>query len=88
MDKEDPLLRRPRRYQNYQHDNNIKVEIPEFEGRMQGDEFIDWLNTVERIFDYKNVTDDCKVKLVAIKLKKHASIWWEHLKKQRAREGK
>ncbi|KAK0571257.1 hypothetical protein LWI29_013282 [Acer saccharum] len=28
------------------------------------------------------------VKLVAIKLKKHASNWWEHLKKQRAREGK
>jgi len=26
------------------------------------------------------------VKLVAIKLKKNASIWWEHLKKQRAHE--
>lgn len=28
------------------------------------------------------------MKLVAIKLKKYASIWWEHLKKQRARDGK
>jgi hypothetical protein len=28
------------------------------------------------------------VKLVAIKLRKHASIWWEHLKKQRERERK
>ena len=28
------------------------------------------------------------MKLVAIKLRKHASIWWEHVKKQRVREGK
>ena len=67
---------------------DVKVDIPEFEGKMQPEEFIDWLNTVERVFDYKDVPEDRKVKLVAIKLKKHASIWWEHLKKQRAREGK
>jgi hypothetical protein len=58
------------------------VDIPGFEGRMQLDEFIDWLNTIERIFDYKDVPDHNKVKLVAIKLQKHASIWWEHLKRQ------
>ncbi|CAL8992673.1 unnamed protein product [Prunus brigantina] len=50
---------------------------------MQPEEFMDWLNTVERIFDYKDVAEDHRVKLVAIKLKKHASIWWEHLNKQR-----
>jgi hypothetical protein len=26
---------------------DVKVHIPEFEGRMQPDEFIDWLNTIE-----------------------------------------
>lgn len=67
---------------------DVKVDIPEFEGRMQPDEFIDWLNTVERIFDYKDVPDHNKVKLVAIKLRKHASIWWKHLKRQRERERK
>jgi hypothetical protein len=64
------------------------VDIPKFEGRMQPDEFIDWFNTIERIFDYKDVPDHNKVKLVAIKLRKHASIWWEHLKRQRERERK
>ncbi|CAL2257293.1 unnamed protein product [Prunus armeniaca] len=49
---------------------------------------MDWLNNVERIFDYKDVAEDRRVKLVAIKLKKHASIWWEHLNKQLVREGK
>jgi hypothetical protein len=58
------------------------VDIPKFEGRMQPNEFIDWLNTIERIFDYKDVLEHHKVKLVAIKLRKHASLWWEYVKKQ------
>ncbi|XP_061364670.1 uncharacterized protein LOC133308096 [Gastrolobium bilobum] len=66
----------------------MKIEIPEFEGSTHPDVFIDWLHTVERVFDLKNLTDEQKVKLVAIKLRKHASIWWEHVKKQRIRDGK
>ncbi|KAJ0484430.1 hypothetical protein HanLR1_Chr14g0513271 [Helianthus annuus] len=49
---------------------------------------IDWLQTVERIFDLRDVPDNLKVKLVAIKLIKHASLWWEHVQNQRYREGK
>ena len=59
---------------------NPKVEIFDFEGRMQPEEFVDWLNTVERIFEYGDAPENNKVKLVAIiKLKKHASLWWENL---------
>jgi hypothetical protein len=57
------------------------VDIPEFEGRMQLDEFIDWVNTIEQVFDYKDVLENHKVNVVVIKLRKHASIWWEYLKK-------
>nr|GFD29162.1 reverse transcriptase [Tanacetum cinerariifolium] len=56
--------------------------------KIQPDEFIDWLNTVKRIFDYQDVPEDVKVKIVAIKLKRHASVWWEQLKLRRARENK
>jgi hypothetical protein len=66
----------------------LKANIPVYEGRIQPDEFIDWLNTVERVFEYQDVLEEEKVKIVAIKLKKHASIWWEQLKMKRAREGK
>ncbi|KAL9275453.1 hypothetical protein AKJ16_DCAP13225 [Drosera capensis] len=66
----------------------MKIEIPEFEGKAHPDEFIDWMHTVERVFDLRNMTEDQKVKVVTIKLRKYASIWWEHVKKQRAREGK
>ncbi|KAL5760599.1 hypothetical protein ACOSQ2_019437 [Xanthoceras sorbifolium] len=67
---------------------NAKVEISEFEGKSQPDEFVEWLNTVDRIFDYQDVPENKKVKLVAIKFRKHASFWWENLKRQREREGR
>ena len=76
----------PRLLRNLQLGFDMKVDIPEFEGKMQPDDFIDWLTTVERIFYFKDVLENCKVKVVAIKLRKHASIWWEHLKRQRERE--
>ena len=55
---------------------------------MQPEEFVDQLNTVERIFEYGDAPENRKVKLVAIKLKKHASLWWENLIRQREREGR
>ena len=41
-----------------------------------------------RIFDFKEYSEENKVKLVAIKLKGYASLWWENLKRKRNREGR
>ena len=70
--------------------NNLdfKVDIPEFEGQLDPNIFIDWLCTVERVFDYKDVPDEKKVKLVALKLRKYASIWWANVVAKRFRKGK
>ena len=43
------------------------------------EDFVDWLNTVERVFDYYEVMDEKKVKLVVIHLKGKVSTWWEQL---------
>ena len=64
------------------------MEISEFEGHLDPDEFLEWLQTVERVFEYKNVPQDKKVKLVALKLRKYASLWWENVVKKRAKRGK
>ncbi|GKA36999.1 reverse transcriptase domain-containing protein [Tanacetum coccineum] len=66
----------------------LKIEIPEFTGKVQPDDFIDWLSTVERVFDVRDIPDKLKVKLVAIKLRQHASLWWDHVTKRRQIEGK
>jgi len=55
-------------------DNEIKVDIPDFEGKLQPDEFVDWLQIVERVFEYKEILEEKKVNIIAVKLKKHASI--------------
>ncbi|GJX21946.1 reverse transcriptase domain-containing protein [Tanacetum coccineum] len=64
----------------------IRTEIPEFEGRLCPDDFLDWLRTVDRIFDLRDTPDHIKVKLVAIRLKKSASLWWDHVAKSRYRK--
>ena len=47
-------------------DCNFKVEIMEFQGSLKLKDFIDWLNTIERVFDYYEVMDEKKAKLVTI----------------------
>ncbi|KAJ0975499.1 hypothetical protein J5N97_017464 [Dioscorea zingiberensis] len=69
-------------------DLGFRVELPEFTGTLHAEIFIDWLNGVERIFEYKEFLDRQKVKLVAIKLKGRASAWWEQLRRSRDRQGK
>ena len=54
--------------------NDFKVEISEFEGKFDPEEFLDWLHTVERVFEYKNFQEDKKVKLVVLTLRKCASL--------------
>ncbi|GJW59663.1 putative CCCH-type zinc finger family protein [Tanacetum coccineum] len=66
----------------------LKIKIPKFTGKVHPDDFIDWLSTVERVFDVRDIPDKLKVKLVAIKLRQHASLWWDHVMKRRRIEGK
>lgn len=49
---------------NYHRNFNIKVNILEFEGRIQLDEFLEWLHTIERVFYYKDVLDKLQVSLL------------------------
>ena len=51
-----------------QNSNDFKVEIPEFEGKLNPDEFLEWLHIIKRIFYYKDIPDEKKVKLVALRL--------------------
>ena len=56
--------------------NDFKVEILEFEGKLDPEEFLDWMHTVECVFEYKDIQEDKRVKLVASRLRTYASLWW------------
>jgi len=47
---------------------HFKVNILEFEGQLDRDHFFNWLQTIERIFDYKDIPEDEKVKLITLRL--------------------
>uniref|UniRef100_A0A2N9HUX4 Reverse transcriptase n=1 Tax=Fagus sylvatica TaxID=28930 RepID=A0A2N9HUX4_FAGSY len=54
---------------------SVKIDVPEFSGGLDPNDFTDWLNHVERVFEYHEIPDHKKVKIVGIKLKGRASAW-------------
>ncbi|KAF8404823.1 hypothetical protein HHK36_009712 [Tetracentron sinense] len=74
-----PRVHQPRanREVNHDRDLHVKVDIPEFTGEEQPEEVLNWLNEFERVFEYLELPDNKKVKLVAIKLRGYALSWDE-----------
>ena len=86
---EDEPLRMARPKLRFQANcNDFRVEIPEFEGKVNPEEFLDWMHTVQHIFEYKEVPEDKKVKYVALRLRIYASVWQTNLCVERVREKK
>jgi len=87
---EDEPPRRERRPPRAPLDDlrDLKFEPPEFEGNLNPDAFLEWVQTIERIFEIKEYSDEKSFKVAILKLKRYASLWYENVKKQRAREGK
>ncbi|XP_074283248.1 uncharacterized protein LOC141607798 [Silene latifolia] len=69
-------------------DKHLKVEIPEFSGSLNPDDLLEWIRVIEEFFYYKGYTDVKAFKVVVLKLKGYASLWFDNLKHQRFREGK
>uniref|UniRef100_A0A2N9I3J9 CCHC-type domain-containing protein n=1 Tax=Fagus sylvatica TaxID=28930 RepID=A0A2N9I3J9_FAGSY len=69
-------------------ESNFRLEFPEFHGGVNPEEFVDWLSTVERVFEYYEVPEQKKTKLVGVKLRGRASAWWEQVQVHRLRRGK
>ena len=62
---EDEPLRMTRQDPQFQaSSNDFKIEVPEFEDKLDPEDFLDWLHTVERIFEYKDIADNKKIKLM------------------------
>lgn len=47
---------------------------------------MDWLNEVDRFFEYMEISEEKKVSLVTYRLKGDASSWWERLQITKKRE--
>jgi len=78
--------RPPRQPANDMRD--MKIDPLEFEGNLNSDLFIEWTQALEWFFEIKEYSDENSFKVVVLQLKEYASLLYENIKKQRAREGK
>ena len=72
--EDEPLIRTKKEQRPQANSNDFRVKIPKFEGKLDPDEFLEWMHTVERIFEYKEAPEDKKAKLVAIRPRNYASL--------------
>jgi hypothetical protein len=64
-------------------DGGLRVEIFDFSGSLKPEEFLDWMHTVEEIFELKEIPLKKRVTLVTIRYRERAATWWKNFKYHR-----
>jgi len=59
--------------------DNIKLKIPNFQGKNDPEANLEWEKKVDWIFDCHSYFEQKKVKLVIIEFTKYALIWWDQI---------
>ncbi|PWA81325.1 reverse transcriptase domain-containing protein [Artemisia annua] len=59
----------------------IRTDLPEFDGNMKTDDFIDWIQTVECIFDIRDILDNLKVQKQRERKGKYKVESWDKMKR-------
>ncbi|KAJ8632310.1 hypothetical protein MRB53_025646 [Persea americana] len=77
-----------RHHYRRQSDAGIKVNLPKFSGNLSPGEFLDWLSATEKFFEWKDLSDSKRVKLVPTRLRGLASTWWDQVQEARMRKEK
>ena len=73
------------------HRNDLKdlrIEGLEFDGSLKPEDYLEWVQAMERMIEIKGYSRQKPFKLAILKLKQYASLWNENLKRTRALEGK
>jgi hypothetical protein len=65
-----------------------KPSLSTYDVNLSAKGLIDWIGELDRYFDYEDVEEDKKVKLVVTRLKGHATLWWESVQAERKKKNK
>jgi hypothetical protein len=52
------------------------------------EELLEWINALDKYFDYEEIDDEKKLKHVVMRLKGHAALWWDELQADKIRKCK
>jgi len=80
---------RPRKRRVHGDDlKDLRIEAPEFDDSLKPEDFLEWVQAMERIIEIKGYYGEKAFKFAVLKLKQYASLWCENLKRTRALEEK
>ena len=65
----------------------VKVNAPEFDGRMDPNVFSDWLVAIEEYFDWYEMIDSERVRFAKMKLTNSAKMYWQNVLQDMLRLG-
>ena len=80
---QDRQVRQPQRDITKQ----VKVNAPEFDGRMDPNVFSDWLVSIEEYFDWYEMIDSERVRFAKMKLTNSAKMYWQNVLQDMLRLG-
>ncbi|KAH7857496.1 hypothetical protein Vadar_013373 [Vaccinium darrowii] len=69
-------------------ESGLRIDLPEFQGGLTPEEFLDWVAAMDEVLEFKQVPEDKRVSLVATRFRGRAAAWWQQLKQTRMRQGK
>ena len=67
---------------------DFRIEVLESNGSLKPEDYLEWVQAMERITEIKRYYREKAFKLAILKLKQYASLWHETFKRTRALEGK
>ncbi|KAL2527314.1 Uncharacterized protein Adt_12368 [Abeliophyllum distichum] len=73
INRHQPQVNREDHETNRQWEFGLRVDIPEFQGSLEADDFLDWLGAIEEILEFKDVSADKHVFLVATRFRGRAA---------------
>ena len=57
----------------------LKSELPVYVGSLAAKNLIEWINDLDKYFEYDEVKENKKARFVVTKLKGHTSLWWDNM---------
>ena len=68
--------------------SSSRYDFPFYSGRLDPKELIDWMNSMNKHFDYAEVKEDRKVRFVFTRWRGNASLWWDGVQEERILKNK
>ena len=68
--------------------SSSRDDVPFYSGILDLEELIDWINAMNKHFDYAKVKGDRKVRFVVTRLRGHASLWWDGVQEEKILKNK